>query len=70
MNNTTITHKGDIVAVQAVDKEIWFHYQSPTGGQTDFSLMVMPCLSNEQAIVVARFWGEKLGLDPQFYPSN
>ena len=70
MNNTTTTHKGDIVAVQIVDKEVWFHYQSPTGDWSDFSVMVMPCLSNEQALVIARFWGEKLGLDPLFFPSN
>lgn len=67
---TATTLKGDIVATQAVDKEVWFHYQSPTGDSSDFGIMIMPCLSNRQAIAIARLWGEKLGLDPQFYPSN
>lgn len=69
-NTTTTTHKGDIVAVQAVDTDVWLHYQSPTGDSSDFGVMSMPCLSNEQALIVAHFLGEKLGLDPQFYPSK
>lgn len=65
----TMIHKGDIVAVQAVDNEVWFHHQSPTGDSSDFSVMTMKCLSHEQALSIAHWWGEKLGLDPQFYPS-
>lgn len=60
--------KGDIVAVQAVNDEVWFHHQSPTGGSTDYAVMTMKCLSNEQAIVIGNWWGERLGLDPAFYP--
>jgi hypothetical protein len=70
MNNTTTTHKGDIVAVQANTKEVWIHFQSPTGDSSDFGVFVMPCLSNEQALVIAKRLGETLGLDPAFYPSN
>lgn len=67
---TTKIPKGDIVAVQVVDKEVWFHHQSPTGDSSDFGIMRMECLNTEQALVIARFWGERLELDPQFYPSN
>lgn len=62
-------HKGDIVAVQAVTNEVWFHHQSPTGDSTDYSVMTMTCLSNQQAIIIANWWGKRLGLDPAFYPS-
>lgn len=65
----TAIHKGDIVAVQAVDNEVWFHHQSPTGDSSDYSVMTMTCLNYQQALVIANWWGEKLGLDPQFYPS-
>lgn len=68
--NTTITHKGDIVAIQANTKEVWIHFQSPTGDSSDFDVFVMPCLSNEQALAIAKRLGDTLGLDPQFYPSN
>lgn len=67
--STSTIHKGDIVAVQAVDHEVWFHHQSPTGDSTDYSVMTMTCLSNEQATVIANWWGQRLGLDPAFYPS-
>jgi translation initiation factor 2B subunit (eIF-2B alpha/beta/delta family) len=70
MNNTTTTHKGDIVAVQMNSKEVWIHFQSPTGDSSDFGVFVMPCVSNEQAHDIAQRLGEKLGLDPLFYPSN
>jgi hypothetical protein len=66
----TITHKGDIVAVQTNSKEVWIHYQSPTGDSSDFGVFVMPCLTNEQALDIAKRLGGALGLDPQFYPSN
>jgi hypothetical protein len=69
-NTTTIIHKGEIVAVQVVDKEVWFHHQSPTGDSSDYSIMRMECLNTEQALVIARYYGEKLGLDPLFFPSN
>lgn len=68
--NTTTTHKGDIVAVQAIINEVWIHFQSPTGDSSDFGTFVMPCLSSEQALVIAKRLGETLGLDPQSYPSN
>ncbi len=70
MEATTTTHKGDIVAVQANTKEVWIHYQSPTGDSSDFGVLVMPCLTNEQALLIAKRLGETLGLDPQFYPSD
>ena len=69
-NTTTTTHKGDIVAVNAYGNIVWFHYQSPTGDSSDFGVMTMECLSHEQALIIAHFLGEKLGLDPQFYPSK
>lgn len=66
---TTQVIKGDIVAVQAVCDEVWFHHQSPTGDSSDYSVMTMKCLSDEQALVIANWWGQRLGLDAQFYPS-
>lgn len=70
METFTTTHKGDIVAVQAVTNEVWIHFQSPTGDSSDFGTLVMPCLNNEQALYIASRLGDRLGLDPEFYPSE
>lgn len=61
--------KGEIVAVQAVDNEVWFHHQSPTGDSSDYGVMRMTCLSHEQALIIANRFGKQLGIDPKFFPA-
>jgi hypothetical protein len=66
MNNTAITHKGDITAIRIFDTELHFWFRSPTGDECDSGIMTMPCLNKEQATAIAQRYGALLGIDPQF----
>ena len=61
-----------IVAIQQVNNEVWFHYQSPRSDSTypQMGVMVVTCNSPEDSLVVARQLGEQLGLSPDSYPND
>jgi hypothetical protein len=37
------------------------HIQSPTGDSSDFMVRELPCLSREQAVIIADKWNSEVG---------
>jgi hypothetical protein len=66
-----MTHKGTVASAEVVlsptmeygvrtEWAVALHIQSPTGDASDFMVRELPCLSREQAVIIADKWNSEV----------
>jgi hypothetical protein len=64
-------HKGTVASAEVVlsptveygvrtEWAVALHFQSPTGDASDFMVRELPCLSREQAVIIADKWNSEV----------
>lgn len=64
-------HKGTVASAEVVlsptmeygvrtEWAVALHFQSPTGDSSDFMVRELPCLSREQAVIIADKWNSEV----------
>lgn len=62
MTRTQVPMKGTVRAAFAISNCVHVWVSSPTGDSSDSHNLLIPCLSHEQAAVIAETWREVWGL--------